>query len=311
MYKPLKKLTECPNCQTPLEQLENYCPSCGQKNEDILLPVKAHLADAFESVFNWDARFWVTLKVMFTQPGKLTAEFNEGKRKRYVPPLRLYLIASVLFFLLLSMGSKKDLEQADKALESMATNTSDTMELSMVSFKLKLTGKEIFDLNKLNDEQLDSFLLVQGIEPGIMNRLSLKQSMKVMTGNISGLYYQFTQAASIGMFVLMPAFAAILMLFFRKPKRFYVEHLICSIHLHTLAFLLFSLHFLLMLFFPLEIFNWLIYIIIGVYVFLYLKNIYEKRDLPMIGYYFLISIFYLILLLIGLLGVVLASLLFF
>lgn len=311
MKNPPKKLSTCPNCQTPLEHLEPYCPTCGQKNEDILLPVKAHLQDAFESVFNWDSRLLRTLKVMFTEPGRLTIEFNEGKRKRFVPPLRMYLIASLLFFLLLSISSKSGIEEADKALEGMVEKGSDTLSVGLHTINLRLTGDEIKEVELYSDTQMDSFLLANGAEPGLINKLSLKQSLKVIRGNVSGAFQQFTQAASIGMFLLMPAFAAILMLIFRKPKRYYVEHLICSVHLHTLAFLILSLNLFFIIFYPSEIINGLLNFAIIVYVLLYLKNIYQKKWIHMFGYYSLVSLAYLILFIALLLVVGVISLFFF
>jgi hypothetical protein len=39
---------------------------------------------------------------MLSKPGKLTQEFNQGKRVKYTPPLRLYLVISILFFIIFS-----------------------------------------------------------------------------------------------------------------------------------------------------------------------------------------------------------------
>ena len=58
--------------------------------------------DALDSFLNWDTKFLNTVGVLLTRPGKLTNDFNVGRRVRYVHPLRLYLLASIAFFLLLS-----------------------------------------------------------------------------------------------------------------------------------------------------------------------------------------------------------------
>ena len=52
----------------------------------------------FDSVIGWDSRLVRTLRLLFSSPGALTEEFVAGRRARYIGPLRLYLIASVLFF---------------------------------------------------------------------------------------------------------------------------------------------------------------------------------------------------------------------
>ena len=59
-------------------------------------------ADWLGGAFGLDARLWRTLKLLFLRPGQLTVEFLEGRRARYLPPFRLYLISSVLLFLTLT-----------------------------------------------------------------------------------------------------------------------------------------------------------------------------------------------------------------
>jgi len=49
-----------------------------------------------------DGRLWLTLRIMLKKPGQLTYEFNQGKRVKYTPPLRLYLVISILFFIIFS-----------------------------------------------------------------------------------------------------------------------------------------------------------------------------------------------------------------
>ncbi len=64
--------------------------------------------EAFESISHADSRLWRTLWYLLGRPGFLTREFFEGKRVRYLPPFRLYLVISVLFFLVagLARGSR-------------------------------------------------------------------------------------------------------------------------------------------------------------------------------------------------------------
>ena len=236
MKNPPKKLTFCPNCETSLEHLESFCPNCGQKNQDILLPLKAHLKDLFESIFNWDSRLIRSIKALFFNPGKMTVEFNEGKRRRYMPPLRLYLIASILFFLLFNLTSEREIEKVGSSIEESIADVSDTIDITLGTVSFESTGQEVLNMKHLNDNQLDSVLISKGIEPTFINRLSIRQSIKTLTGGMTELYRQFMQNASIGMFFLMPVFAGLLMIFYRKPKRFYVEHLILSVHLHSLVF---------------------------------------------------------------------------
>ena len=65
----------------------------------ICIPSRTSPAEAFESISHADSRLWRTLWYLLSRPGFLTREFFEGKRVRYLPPFRLYLVISVVFFL--------------------------------------------------------------------------------------------------------------------------------------------------------------------------------------------------------------------
>ena len=57
--------------------------------------------DAADSFLNWDTKFLKSVGIMLFKPWRLTNDFNAGRRVRYVHPLRLYLLASIAFFLLI------------------------------------------------------------------------------------------------------------------------------------------------------------------------------------------------------------------
>ncbi len=64
----------------------------------------AHFAgEAFESISHADSRLWRTLWYLLARPGFLTREFFAGRRVAYLPPFRLYLVISVLFFLVVTI----------------------------------------------------------------------------------------------------------------------------------------------------------------------------------------------------------------
>lgn len=91
-------LTNCENCEAPLTG--EYCAQCGQHAIDYRRSIMRLLIDAADSLLNWDTKFLNTVTVLLASPGRLTNDFNAGRRVRYVHPLRLYLVASIIFFLL-------------------------------------------------------------------------------------------------------------------------------------------------------------------------------------------------------------------
>ncbi|HLA72809.1 MAG TPA: DUF3667 domain-containing protein [Steroidobacteraceae bacterium] len=87
----------CANCGAPLAG--EYCGNCGQRHEPHVHTVTHFAAEAFESVTHADSRLWRTLAYLLARPGVLTREFFDGRRAGYLPPFRLYIVISVVFFL--------------------------------------------------------------------------------------------------------------------------------------------------------------------------------------------------------------------
>lgn len=92
---------KCLNCSTKNEADFQYCNNCGQKNTDGKITFSELWSEFQDAVFNIESRTWITLKNLFI-PGKLTLEYFEGKHKKYVHPLRLLLVSSILVILAMS-----------------------------------------------------------------------------------------------------------------------------------------------------------------------------------------------------------------
>lgn len=89
-------MPQCKNCQTSLDGA--YCPKCGQRNVDLERPIWSLIGDVVKETFELDGRAAHTIKTLFRHPGMLTYEFLAGRRRTYTPPLRLYLVISITFF---------------------------------------------------------------------------------------------------------------------------------------------------------------------------------------------------------------------
>ena len=90
----------CKNCQAGLNGA--YCSSCGQKDVDLERPILGLLSDVIKETFEVDGRSALTVKTLFRHPGLLTSEFLGGRRRRYTSPLRLYLVISIAFFVVVA-----------------------------------------------------------------------------------------------------------------------------------------------------------------------------------------------------------------
>ena len=107
----VKKGTKCLNCGENLDLQTNYCPNCGQVNDQRRVSVIQYLSEFFAGFFSFDNRFMRTLIPLIFKPGKVTREYIEGKRTYYANPFRMYLSVSIVFFLLVGfMGTIDDLK---------------------------------------------------------------------------------------------------------------------------------------------------------------------------------------------------------
>ena len=98
--KPVEEkppFTHCEDCGAELHG--RYCSNCGQVAVDYHRSFRHVVADVAESFLNWDSKFTKTLLLLVIYPGWLTNQFVAGRRTRYLHPLRLYLLVSIVFFL--------------------------------------------------------------------------------------------------------------------------------------------------------------------------------------------------------------------
>jgi Protein of unknown function (DUF3667) len=120
---PEQPLTHCENCGAPLTG--EFCSNCGQHAIDYRRSIFRVLLDAADSFLNWDTKFLKTLGLLLIRPWELTNDFNAGRRARYVHPLRLYLLASIIFFLLaraINLESPPQVELSAQDRAELVTN---------------------------------------------------------------------------------------------------------------------------------------------------------------------------------------------
>ena len=98
----------CLNCGTRLRG--QYCGNCGQRASNRLISLWELLREAFGDLLEIDSRVWRTLVPLLIRPGQLTHDYLQGRRARYMPPFRTYLVLSVIFFVVAFFDPREDLE---------------------------------------------------------------------------------------------------------------------------------------------------------------------------------------------------------
>jgi len=90
----------CLNCGEVLTG--QHCSHCGQPARVRVLSLWGLTKDVLGDVFDVDSRVWRTLRPLAFRPGLLTQEYLRGRRASYTPPFRMYLVLSLVFFVLAS-----------------------------------------------------------------------------------------------------------------------------------------------------------------------------------------------------------------
>ena len=106
----------CPNCGSPAAGA--FCPDCGQEQRNLIPTVRHWLRSTLEETLSIDGRLPRTLGALALKPGSLTVAWREGRRARFVRPVRLYLIVAALFFALV----EADPSAAEGALAGLASS---------------------------------------------------------------------------------------------------------------------------------------------------------------------------------------------
>ncbi len=112
-------MSTCTNCSHTIPEPAHFCNYCGQSTVSFERPFKPVFTDMIHETLDIDGRMIKTFKMLVKRPGQLSLEYCKGKRMMFTPPLRMYLVISIIFFLLwpvlYSMGDVVTSEMASKA----------------------------------------------------------------------------------------------------------------------------------------------------------------------------------------------------
>lgn len=301
---------ECLNCGHKLEEQHNFCPNCGQENRDQRMSMKMLLGDFLSNYFSLDSRLGRSMRHFFFHPGYLTRRFNEGKRVRHVHPLRLYLVITFLFFFILSYIMSLELQESSLQLIAHQDNAempeADSLAIANIQEQrhgVKLlpdseetTTKENLTFQKalqlMRDVSLTDEMVMDSLHIDKANRqderfqLFLHQSRRVIQKDLDVFIPYVLKNLPVMMFILLPVFALYLRYLFRNKPNLYIGHIIHSLHIHSMVFLLLTL-FILVGWFTGHYFFWTTFLLITGYTFLSTKNVYRQPWLR-IGWKFLL-----------------------
>lgn len=236
MSHPL--LASCRNCgaSLDLEPAPEWCPRCGQETR-LHPPTLWEFAHEFVGHYvAMEGALWRTLKALVLQPGRLTREYLDGRRRHYVLPLRLYLSASFLFFMLVKLSS---LASGPQPLVPSSHGVSAAAAASTPM------AAEPGAPERPGDPELDKMLAdAQAcLAPDarcsdVRTRFSRKLVQVSSSPDPGGeLTRQMTSVAPWAVFLMLPVFAGVMQWTHRRARLPYGAHYVFGLHLHALWFL--------------------------------------------------------------------------
>lgn len=200
----------CSNCGEPVPG--RFCGACGQSNTHYRVPLRELVAEVVGETLQLDSRIGRTLVPFLFRPGALTLEFLAGRRVRYTSPLRLYLLSSLVYFLVLSWTAPVQVQITPSPEVPPAA-----------------------ERRRMIEAQTEQFARFGALGLRLQQRLAALAERD--EGEIAlELGHGVLQRAPAAMFLLVPVFALLLLALFRGATRFYVDHLVFALHFHAFCY---------------------------------------------------------------------------
>ncbi|WP_240333505.1 DUF3667 domain-containing protein [Salinibacter ruber] len=252
-----------PSSGAPEDQCENcgallhgpYCSQCGQKAAERVVPLWHMLNEALEAVIELDMRVLWTLPKFLFLPGRLTKEYINGRRKRYIRPFRLYLFTTFVLFTVLALTAGSGVQVPFNPQMSPAQADTVQVETGMAGMDTTAVASApwFFGSPEQRERWARSFrqnpgtvdVLFGGAETQARLEPLLRAKVAEAIRNPRDLIGGMIDRGPYVMFLMLPVFAFLLKLLYIRRGRLYVEHLIFSLHLHAFAFFAFTVGILL------------------------------------------------------------------
>ena len=223
--EPLRD-ANCLNCGQAFGAVRpKFCPECGQET-NVRAPTLREFAQHFGGGYiAAEGALWRTVVLLLTRPGQLTREYLAGRRRHYVLPLRLYLTISLVALLVLRGVAAL---QVPVALPPEVTAEVAKARAGDASFSIGPWHAQVHDGEVRCDDM-----------PGWACK-RLKRRLEMDPANFgrdaAQASDQFLAHWSSAMFVLVPIFAAWMLLAYRNRRMRYTEHLVYALHVHAFWF---------------------------------------------------------------------------
>jgi len=265
----------CANCHAPLTG--RFCSACGQEcdthRRSLYRLIRGFVAD----LLNLESRTLRTSWALLFRPGELPLAFHQGRTQRYVPPVRLYLFVSLLFFVALSF-TQLALVQFSLSSRTLPATVAGGPPRNAVTTDMIFFQPVGSVQNAIPKDGLEK--VRRQTEPGerenIVSR-ALYAALYRLQADPAALNAPLTEWLPRILFLLLPLFATVLALFYWRSRQFlFVDHLVFSLNLHSLGFAVFLLAGVLAQLASGSAVAWLFFGVMCTYLLLAMKRFYAQ-----------------------------------
>jgi len=226
----------CLNCNYVVEN--KFCPNCGQQNTETRQSFHYLFTHFVEDLTHYDGSFWKTIKALLFKPGRLTKEYLEGKRLKYVPPVKLYIFISFVTFLIPNILPEYSFveEPNPKSKTESQEITEDKIASKGISVN---NGPELTNLKQLDSIQNSAIKekKLSGLEYYVykyaLKNAGDKKSQEQVKENLK---HNIPKV----LFLYMPLFAFFVWLFHGKKRWYYFDSGVFTLHYFAFLLLLFT-----------------------------------------------------------------------
>ena len=284
----------CLDCGKPLTD-ERFCPNCGQKSDPRKLSLWDFIYETLGSFFAFDSRWWATLRVLISQPGKLAREYSDGRRTRYTPPLRVFLWSLIVTLLIEDSRFVVEPQMREGTRGFVdGIQGGDSLEIKVNSDTLELPD------HALANPDLDPSIGLKriGAEDSWRNRKAYAFFQNLQKQGGSG-FSDFVREHFILMLLLFVPFLSLwLKLLYLRKGIFFLEHATFVFYAHSLLFILICISEIALLLSGFDLMNVLFWFylahlylsFVGFYGESYLKSAF-KMALSSLGFVILVILF--------------------
>lgn len=234
---------KCANCGAV--RTGPFCSQCGQKDRDLHRPIWWIIGEFLDAVFSYDSRTFRTLWLLVALPGEFTRRYMDGQRASLLPPFRLFIIATAVFFVTLQVTAVSLIVvspplpgSGDVDIDFLVPSGPGPAAITPAQRKALedvrreiATGKTDGALLTWEGETKEAVARVQRLWGGVEK---IMEDPHRINGPLSVWLPRL-------MLVLVPLLALMLAMVHWRPRVYLVEHLVFSLHLHTTMFMALTL----------------------------------------------------------------------